>query len=118
MKENENVDWYEPKIAKCNFICQTEKWLKRQQDPQSLVDVHDSVSIVSKSSSKASSVHSALIKIAVDEAGLLARAKSLREKHKMEKVRLHAKMEALQLREDLAVTNAKLQALKEIDPTE
>ena len=36
VKENENVDWYEPKIAKFNdFICQTEIWLRRQQDPQS-----------------------------------------------------------------------------------
>lgn len=36
----------------------------------------------------------------------------------MEKVKLQAKMEALQLREDLAVTNARLRALEEIDPTE
>ena len=28
VKENENVDWYEPKIAKFDdFICQTEIWL-------------------------------------------------------------------------------------------
>ena len=62
--------------------------------------MHDSVSIVSKSSSKASSAHSARIKIAVDKAGLLARAKSLREKHEMEreKLKLRAKMEAFQLR--------------------
>ena len=64
--------------------------------------MHDSVSIVSKSSSKASSAHSAQIKIAVDKAGLLARAKSLREKHEMEmemeKLKLRPKMEALQLR--------------------
>ena len=96
VKEKENVDWYEPKIAKFNdFICQTEIWLK-----QSLADVHDNVSIVSYSSSKASSAHSAWIQIVVDEAGLLARAKSLREKHEMEmeKVKLRAKMEALQLR--------------------
>lgn len=79
VKENENVDWYEPKIAKFeDFISKTEIWLKRQPDPQSLVDVHDSMSRVSKTSSKTSSVHSARVKIAVDKAGLLARANSLR----------------------------------------
>lgn len=61
VKENENVDWYEPKIEKFeDFISRTETWLKRQQpDRQPLVDVHDSVSHVSETSSKASSVHSA-----------------------------------------------------------
>lgn len=56
----------------------------------------------------------------MDKAGLLARAKSLREKHdmEMEEVKLRAKMEALQLREALAIANAKLQALEEMEPME
>ena len=125
VKENENVDWYEPKMAKYDdFISQVDIWLKRHHelppiDPQSLIDVTDSISRVSKGS-KASSTQTVRMKIAVDKAGLLARAKSLREKHEveMDKVRLQARMEALQLREDLDVTNAKLHALEEIEPME
>lgn len=65
-------------------------WLKCQQDSQSYADVHDkSVKCIWK-----------------------------KFKDKKEKVKLQAKMEALQLREDLAVTNARLRALEEIDPTE
>lgn len=59
------------------------------------------------------------IQIAVDKAGLLARAKALKEKHgiEMDKVKLQARMEALKLKEDLAISNAKSKVLEEFEPS-
>lgn len=123
VRENENLEWYEPKIQKYHeFLNEIETWLKQldltELDPQTLVDVTDSISRVSKAGSS-SSVSAARIQIAVDKAGLLARAKALKEKHEiqMDKVKLQARIGALQLKEDIAVTNAKLKVLEEIEPS-
>ena len=100
VRENEILDWYEPKMANyTTFLIEVEKWLKSQLDPQTLVDATDSVSKVSMTSSKASFISSARMKAAADEAALLARAEALKRKHELEleKLQLSAKIESLEM---------------------
>lgn len=81
------------------------------------MDTNDSVSKVSKTSSKASSISSAGMKAAADKAALLARAGALKRKHELEfqKLRLSSKMESLEMEADIAATNAKLKTLEEFE---
>ncbi|XP_035988164.1 uncharacterized protein LOC118560795 [Fundulus heteroclitus] len=126
VKESENLDWYEPRMARYNeFLANVDEWLKQHNiDPQTLVDVTDSVSRVSKTASKTSKISSTVssirIQLAVDKAGLLAKAKVLEEKHEieLEKVKLQARMETLQLQEDLAISHSKLKVLEELEPSQ
>ena len=121
VRENETLDWYEPKMANyTTFLTEVEKWSKSQLDPQTLVDATDSVSKVSMTSSKASSISSARMKAAADKAALLARAEALKRKHELEleKLQLSAKMESLEMETDIAATNAKLKALEEFENME
>lgn len=84
------------------------------------MDATDSVSKVSMTSSKASSISSARMKAAADKAALLARAEALKRKHELEleKLQLSAKMESLEMETDIAATNAKLKALEEFENME
>ena len=104
-------------------------------DSQALVDPTDNASKGSSSSSCSRSSRSSKssksylsatrAELAADRAALLARANTLKEKHNLqrEKFDLQARMEALQLKEDFAVKDAKLKVLnafehgEEIKPT-
>lgn len=123
VKEDENLNWYEPKMADYGaFLDETEQWLKNPQpDPQTLVDTTDSVSQcatkVSGSGSKTSSISSARMKAAADKAALLARAEALKRKHELEleRIQLNSKMESLELEADIAAADAKLKTLEEFE---
>lgn len=114
MRVNETVDWYEPNMSDCTaFLIEVEHWINLQPDPQALLDTTDSVSKVSRSSSKASSISSARIKAAADKAALMGRAEALKRKHEveLEKLQLNSKIKSLDLEVDIAATNAKIKTL-------
>lgn len=123
IKENERVDWYDPKMETFEkFLQEVESRKTSSLDPQMLVEPHDSVSNVSKQSNKSkcseqskqsatsSSISSAHLKIASERA---ARMSALRQKHaiEMEKNRLQAKLERMELETDIAPSEAKLKVL-------
>ncbi|RXN09552.1 hypothetical protein ROHU_010970 [Labeo rohita] len=120
VKENERIDWFEPKrVTFTEFLNELELWKKKRSDPQTLVDPSDSVSNVSRSSkgsskSRTSSIMSARVKLAADKAALLARAEALKKKHafELEKAQLESKMEALALQSEIDAANAKLKVLE------
>lgn len=48
IKENERINWYEPKMSTFeNFLQDVEKWKISETDPQSLIEPKDSISNVS-----------------------------------------------------------------------
>lgn len=126
IKENERVDWHDPKMETFEkFLQEVESWKRSSLDPQMLVEPHDSVSNVSKQFNKSkcskqskqsatsSSISSARLKIASERAALQARMSALRQKHaiEMEKNRLQAKLERMELETDIAASEAKLKVL-------
>lgn len=62
IRENERIDWFEPKMATFeNFMSELERWKNVQKDPQTLIEPNDSASNVSKRSHKSRSSHSSSI---------------------------------------------------------
>lgn len=111
IRENERIDWFEPKMATFeNFMSEYEMWKNVRKDPQTLIEPNDSASNVSKRShrsrsshsssiSSSSSVSSMRIKVSADKAALLARKAALKQKHalEMEKAALNMRLETVNL---------------------
>lgn len=78
-REEDHVDWYEPRIINFKyFVKEVEVW-KREQIAQSWIDPKDSISNVSrkwKGSKASSSVSSACKKAAAENAALLDQAET------------------------------------------
>ena len=126
MKEEENLRWYEPKMADYNaFMGEAEKWLiggQPELDPQTFVGPNDSVSVskISRSKSSRSSKHSIssqLTKVAAEKAALLVKAEALKRKHEleMERNQLSAQLESLDLESDIAAANARMKTLEDFE---
>lgn len=117
IRENERIDWFEPKMATFeNFMSEYEMWKNVQKDPQTLIEPSDSVSNVSKrshksrsshSSSISSSVSSMRIKVTADKAALLAR------KAAFKKAALNMRLETVNLECDIAANDAKLKVFED-----
>ena len=136
-KNEENVNWYEPKMDDYNaFMGEVDQWFKRGQhepDPQSMVEIFDSVSVSRVSAtgsrgSKASSIASERMKAAADKAALMAKAEKLKRKHalemrkmevnaelEMEKTKLNAELETLAVESEIAASDARMKTLEHFE---
>lgn len=107
-KENDHVDWFEPRIMNFNyFMKDVESWKIQQHNLQATVDHKDSNSNSSRTSSKSSS--SAKI-AAAEKAALEARSKAIPtlQALRMEEAVLKSKMEQLEQKAQLDAADTKL----------
>lgn len=112
MRENDEVEWYEPRAQNFNyFIKEVEMWKKRQQKLQCTVEPEDSVSNVSKASKTSSAARIA----AAERAALETRVKALPalQALQMEEAALKSRRQQMELETQLAESDAKLKALRE-----
>lgn len=114
-KENDHVDWYEPRMMNFDyFIKEVEMWKKEQQSLQTIVKPKDSISNISSESKRStSSKASSAAKIAAAEkAALEASAKILPDKQalQMEEAIIKSKIERAELQ--IAAADAKIKVLK------
>eukprot|EP00063_Salmo_salar_P065884 XP_014040719.1 PREDICTED: uncharacterized protein LOC106593859 [Salmo salar] len=139
-QEQESMNYYQPRMRTYeHFLKEVEIWKKAEVEPQTLIEPHDSISNVSKTSSKtkysktASSVSSARLKAEAERAALLARQASLQDKHALElekaqleqqkaqleqqRAHLNVRMEKMALETDIAAYNAKLKVLESVEST-
>ena len=107
--EQESINYYQPRMRTYeHFLKEVEIWKKAEIEPQMLIEPHDSISNVSKTSSKtkssktASSVSSARLKAEAERAALLARQASLQDKHALE-------LEKAQLEQQKAQLNVRME---------
>lgn len=125
IQENETIDWYEPKMEIFNgFMEEVELWIMNP-NTDDLVEPHDSASNLSFKSkgssksgrSKSSSASRERLRIATEKAATEARMAVLTQKHAMEleKAKLNAKLEKMELEADMAASDAKLRVLDSLE---
>ncbi|KAL0151450.1 hypothetical protein M9458_053236 [Cirrhinus mrigala] len=115
-KENDHVDWYEPRMTNFDyFIKEVEIW-KKEQSLQITVEPKDSVSNISAVSKRSGSskASSAAKLAAAEKAALEARAKTLSDIQalQMEEVIIKSKIQMAELQTQIAAADAKIKVLK------
>lgn len=108
-KEEDHVDWYEPRITNFRYSLKEIELWKKEQIAQQRMEPQDSISNVSRKSAGSkvsSSAFSACKKAAAENAALLAKAAALKDKHAllMQETRLQTEMETMELNAEIAAS--------------